>query len=89
MGDTMGPLDALRRLLAHVRSSGASDWATEDPIDIAAQIEGLIGALERGHGLDRAKIRWLLLPTGSLQEIAIGNGWGDEFVELASVLDPL
>ena len=89
MGDTMSPLDALRRLLAHVRSSGASPWATEDPTDIASDIERLIAALERGHGIDRAKVRWLLLPTGSLQEIAIDNGWGDAFVELASVLDGL
>jgi hypothetical protein len=85
----MSPLDALRRLLAHVRSSGASGWAPEDPADIAAEIEKMIAALESGRRFDRAAVRRLLLPTGSLQEIAMGNGWGDTFVELASVLDAL
>jgi len=33
------------------------------------------------------RVRFLLLPTANLQELAIENGWGSEFNELASQLE--
>jgi hypothetical protein len=35
------------------------------------------------------RIRSLLLPTGNLQELAIENGWGARFNELAARLEEL
>jgi hypothetical protein len=35
------------------------------------------------------RIRSLLLPTGNLQELAIENGWGARFNELAARLEQL
>lgn len=32
-------------------------------------------------------VKRLLLPTANLQELALENGWGDEFNELASKLE--
>jgi hypothetical protein len=35
------------------------------------------------------KIRFLLAPTANLQELAMANGWGAEFNELAAHLEKL
>jgi hypothetical protein len=85
----MSPLEALRRLLVHLRSSAPSAWATEEPPEIVDFIESVLHAIEHERGIDRARLRLLLAPTGSLQEIAIHNGWSDAFEEIASTLDPL
>lgn len=34
-------------------------------------------------------LKILIAPTGSLQEISIDNGWGDDFIEISSRLDKL
>jgi hypothetical protein len=36
---------------------------------------------------DKGKIRFLFLPTNELQEISVLNGWGDEYMEIAKVVD--
>jgi hypothetical protein len=36
---------------------------------------------------DKSKIRFLFLPTNELQEISVLNGWGDEFIEIAQIVD--
>src|SRR6185437_10052896 len=33
------------------------------------------------------KLKWLLAPTGNLQELSIANGWGQQFNELAAKLE--
>ena len=33
------------------------------------------------------RLRWLLAPTGNLQELSIENGWGQQFNELAAQLE--
>ena len=36
-----------------------------------------------------AQVKVLLLPTANLQELAIDNGWGEEFNEIAAQLERL
>ena len=36
-----------------------------------------------------SELKFLFLATGDLQEIALSNGWGDEFLKLASEFDSL
>ena len=38
---------------------------------------------------DNEKLLFLLAPTGSLQEVFIDSGWGDEFCEIAADLERL
>lgn len=33
------------------------------------------------------KMKLLLAPTGDMQEISINNGWGDEFLKIAYVIE--
>jgi hypothetical protein len=36
---------------------------------------------------DNAKIKFLLAPTGNLQELSMDNGWGSEFCSIAAELE--
>ncbi len=38
-------------------------------------------------GFGKSQISFLFLPTSALQDIAIDNGWGDEYLEIANVID--
>ena len=46
-----------------------------------------IGALLKSPSTDG--IKYLLAPTANLQDLAIENGWGNQFNELAGELDKL
>lgn len=34
-------------------------------------------------------LAYFFAPTGSLQEISISNGWGEEFIEVSEAIDKL
>jgi hypothetical protein len=51
-------------------------------VEIDAHIERL-----REGGSDTGSMAALFLPTGPIQEVSVGSGWGDEFVALAHRYD--
>jgi hypothetical protein len=83
------PLEALQRTRDLLRSSESSVWAPEDPLEIVVQLETAIAALRDGRRVDVRQLDLLFLPTGSIQEIAMHNGWSDEYMALSSVVDTL
>ena len=85
----MDPLEALQRTLDLVRGSSSSVWAHDEVPRIAEDLEAAILALKSGARVDRARLRILFAPTGSIQETAMSNGWGDEFLALSACVDRL
>ncbi len=79
-------LEALRRTRELVARSEDSDWSTRSARKLEKKLDRLIRSIERGW---RPKLRlgFLFIATGDLQEISLANGWGDEFLELAEVVD--
>jgi hypothetical protein len=55
--------------------------------ELINQIEDELNKAKSGRPLDINNLKFLFAPTGSLQDISIGNGWGKEFLELASLID--
>lgn len=76
-------LAELSRLLA---DSGESDWATAGVRELQGQIDALRNKVFLTEN-DKARLRFMLAPTGSLQEVAIENGWGDSFLRLADSIE--
>ncbi len=65
-------------------------WGFESPQEATDQLDQIIDAVfyEDPKGLPKY---WQLLyaPTGPLQEIAMANGWSDEYLKLAEEFDSL
>lgn len=83
----MDPLEALQRTLDLVRGSASAVWAPDEVPQIAEDLEAALLALKSGAQVDRARLRMLFAPTGSIQETALSNGWGDEFLVLSACVD--
>jgi hypothetical protein len=62
-----------------------SSW--QDAPAALREVDGLISCIESGNLPNRSDITFLFLPTGLIQEVSVSNGWGQEFLELASRLD--
>jgi hypothetical protein len=85
----MTPVEALQSIVPLLRSSESSLWAPEDPLEIADFIEAVVAALQSGRDFDRDRLRLFFLPIGSIQEIAIRNGWSDQYLEVSAVVDTI
>ena len=72
-----------------VACSADSDWSCVDVAGILNSLDSCLVQLSDGSSLNVNELKLLFLPTGPLQETSIDNGWGDEFLELASEFDEL
>ena len=77
----------LSECLAHLESSEDSAYAGDSADDLARMLRDAIAQLERGEPIEKSDLKLLFAPTGPLQETAIDNGWGDEFVALSARFD--
>jgi hypothetical protein len=83
--------DSLRRALERtcelLFSSEESIWSPLSPKEVADNLMLILSAIDRGHSLDRVALSAEFAPTGTIQEIAMENGWHDEYMRLAAVVD--
>lgn len=74
---------------------GVQSLLVELRIAVQASVDGAMGnRIEALRDIDAAlalpstdTLKWLLAPTGNLQELSIANGWGQQFNELAAKLE--
>lgn len=86
----MANLPALRHALLDLRALLArpdndytwSSW--EDAPAALAELDGYLAALDRGAVPD---VRILLAPTGPAQEVSLGSGWGDDYLQVAARIE--
>jgi len=63
-------------------------WSTYNSApEVIEELELLKAKIEKQDESARHKLLFLLLPTGDLQEISLSSGWGDEFLEIAEILE--
>ena len=80
-------VSAFERTLSLLQASKSSDWAGLSVEEVTLLIEQELEKARNSQPLELKRFRYLFAPTGSLQEISIDNGWGNEFIELANVID--
>ena len=83
-------LAALTRARDLVSESEESDWDAVPIEKVEATLSRAVSKLEAKKGLGfvmRFRLRLLFAPTSSLQEISMVNGWHDEYLEIADVVD--
>ena len=79
----------LNELLLLLNQSNDSIFANQTVDDIKTIINEAINSEDYHQEVNIKAVRDLLLPTASLQEISIDNGWGKEFCEIASKIEKL
>ena len=62
-----------------------SSWSNAS--DAIRLIDNLISRVESGEMPNQSNLEILFAPTGQIQEVSVGSGWGEEFIELASRFD--
>jgi hypothetical protein len=78
----------LINLLHHLENSRESLYATETPEELLKIISLELNSVRKTGKLSKLnQMVILFLPTGSLQKIAMDNGWGDEYLVLAKSFD--
>lgn len=81
----------LRRVLVqtkkHCEGSEETGYSHLTTGEVTHQLQAAITCLDEGRLPDFNIISILFAPTCSLQDIAIDNGWGVEFLELAGAFD--
>ena len=55
--------------------------------EMIQELESEIDRIKNSQPQDAKRIGFLFAPTGPIQETSIDNGWGDEFLRIAEVVD--
>jgi hypothetical protein len=78
-------LIATRELLARPEN----DFAWSSWMDCAAALQEMddVIANVRTEHVDKRTLDVLFAPTGPIQEVSLGSGWGDEFLAIAERYD--
>jgi hypothetical protein len=82
-------LAVLRDTQAALRRAGNdfawSRWNSAE--EALSMIDGHITAIERGDASRLPELALLFAPTGSIQEVSVSSGWGEEFLGLGARFD--
>jgi hypothetical protein len=55
--------------------------------EISDELESEVVKAKTSQPVDTKRISFLFAPTGVIQETAMDNGWGDEFLRIAAIID--
>ncbi len=80
-------ISALERTCALLDRSEESVWSPLSPAEVAANLRREIVKLSQGGAASRHVVGVEFAPTSTLQEIAMANGWQQEYMRLADIVD--
>jgi hypothetical protein len=85
-------VEIVDELLAIVQSNRQDlNWQPhyDNERDLIEDLRDHAERMRRGDGSRLPKLRYVLLPTGALNEIAFSSGWGESYVRLANRFDEI
>ena len=77
----------LEKTLSFLRESESSSYGSLSVEEVIRQLENELDKRKKSQPVDVERLRFLFAPTGSIQEISIDNGWREEFLEIAEIID--
>ena len=80
-------ITALEGTILFLRNSQSSDWASVSVEEIIPQLEAEINKAGKSQPINANLLSLLFAPTGAIQEIAIDNGWGNEFLRVSQIIE--
>lgn len=79
--------DALEKSIIYLEKSRDSIYSHLTVAEIIQQLEEELAKIKDSQPFDKKQLSLLFAPTGGIQETSIDNGWGQEFLELSSIVD--
>ncbi len=92
MGDFEAIVDIIKSARNKINDDTVVLWTGyKNSADLQLEIDKELDALEKGDIkiLDNFKNRFKHIPTSTFQEVALYNGWGNEFIVMAKDFDEL
>lgn len=83
----MNLVAALERTMERLASSEDSLWTSWSAAEVREELDAALRAIRQGGRVDGAALRLLFAPTGPIQELSMANGWAEEMLRLAEVVD--
>ena len=83
-------ISALEKTIEFLEVSEDSDWSAQSANDAKNILKEELKSLKEKRRFTfagKSKIKFLFLPTGTLQEISGSNGWSDEYLQLSKIVD--
>ena len=80
-------LKTITTTIEFLSRSEESDWCSTSPELAATELRNAIDRIFGKSEIKASDINYLFGPTGPLQEIAMSNGWHDEYLILAEEWD--
>lgn len=77
----------LERIAMRLESSHDPVWSSASVEDMRELLSGSIAALKRQEEPDIESLKLAFLPTSSIQEISMENGWAEDYLRMAGELD--
>ena len=79
----------LKKLSGYLNQSTDSMYAHKNVFEIKEFIDETINKIDNNKKIEIDAIYYLIVPTGSLQEISIDNGWDEEFITIANRIEKI
>lgn len=82
-------IKVLKKVVSHLEGSLESDWSPLTPNQVAENLKKQIRNIEQNNAVDKDSLVLEFAPTSTIQEIAISNGWSNEYLKLSEQFDNL
>jgi len=80
-------ISALEEILIFLRDSESSDYSHTSVEEIIDKLESELAKATTSQPVNTKLLGFLFGPTGPIQETAIDNGWGMEYLRISDVID--
>ena len=80
-------INALQETIQFLQDSQDPIYSHLTVAEIIQQLEEELAKIKNSQSINKNRLSFLFGPTGSIQETSIDNGWGQEFLEISSVVD--
>jgi len=88
--DTSEMIVLLKNIRKKITSKTDITWSSFDDVEeLQTMMDKDITEFEAGDFNSLKEYKTMFLPTGDFEEMAISNGWGEEYLQLASEFDEL
>ena len=80
-------ISALEEILIFLRDSESSDYSHTFVEEVIENLEAELAKATNSQPVNTKLLGFLFAPTGPIQETAIDNGWGTEYLRISEVID--